>query len=59
MQRKYPSLKRDTYWVKMSDNFYNDTKDVINNKRYRKMYRYPIFKKANNNMWKFDFISSI
>ena len=46
MQRKYPSLKRDTYWVKMSDNFYNDTKDVINNKRYRNFSDYDDFKEA-------------
>jgi hypothetical protein len=46
MQRKYPSLKRDTYWVKMSDNFYNDTKDVINNKRYRNFSDYEDFKEA-------------
>ncbi len=53
MQRKYPSLKRDTYWVKLSDNFYNDMKDVINNKKYRDFSDYDDFQDAFNDWYKY------
>ena len=53
LQRKYPSLKRDTYWLKMSNNFYDDMKDVINNKRYRDFSNYDDFRDAFDNWYKY------
>jgi hypothetical protein len=53
MQRKYPSLKRDSYWIKLSDNFYDDMKDVINNKKYRDFSDYEDFKDAFNDWYKY------
>ena len=53
LQRKYPSLKRDTYWLKMSNNFYDDMKDVINNKRYRDFSDYDDFRDAFDNWYKY------
>jgi hypothetical protein len=53
MQRKYPSLKRDTYWIKLSDNFYDDMKDVINDKRYRDFSDYKDFQEAFNDWYKY------
>ena len=46
MERKYPKLKRDTYWVRLSNNFYDDMKDVINNKKSRDFEDYDDFKDA-------------
>ena len=43
IQRKYPTLKKDNYWIRLSDNFYEDMKDVINNKKYREFYTYEDF----------------
>ena len=53
MQRKYPKLKRDTYRLKLSDNFYNDMKDIINNKRYRNLSDYDEFQDAFDNWYKY------
>ena len=53
MQRKYPTLKNDTYWVKLSNNFYDDMKDVINNVRYRDFSDYDDFEKAFNDWYKY------
>ena len=46
MERKYPSLKKDSYWQKLSENFYDDMKDVINNKKSRDFDDYDDFSKA-------------
>jgi hypothetical protein len=53
MQRKYPSLKRDSYWIKISDNLYNDMKDVINDKRYRDLSDYEDFQDAFDEWYKY------
>ena len=53
MQRKYPSLKKDTYWIKLSDNLYDDMKDVINDKKYRDFDDYDDFKKAFDDWYKY------
>jgi len=53
MQRKYPSLKRDSYRIRLSDNFYDDMKDVINNKRYRDFQDYDDFKDAFNERYNY------
>lgn len=53
MQRKYPSLKKDTYWIKISDNFYNDMKDVINNKKSRDFDDYDDFQNAFDEWYKY------
>ena len=46
MQRKYPSLKRDTFWLKLSDNLYDDLKDVVDNKKVRDFEDYDDFQDA-------------
>ena len=46
VSRQYPYLGRDTYWKKISDNFYDDMKDVINDKRSRDFEDYEDFIKA-------------
>ena len=53
MQRQYPSLKRDTYWIKLSENFYNDMKDVINNKRNRDFSDFDDFQEAFNDRYNY------
>ena len=46
MQRKYPSLKKDTYWVRISSNLYDDLKDVVDNKKVRDFEDYDDFQDA-------------
>ena len=53
MQKKYPSLKKDTYWSKLSTNFYNDMKDVIDNKKSRDFDTYDDYVKAFNDWYKY------
>ena len=53
MKIKYPSLKRDTYRIKLSENFYNDMEDVINNKKYRDFNDYNDYLDAYNERYKY------
>ena len=53
MQRKYPVLKKDTYWIRLSDNLYDDMKDIVNNKRNRNLNDYDDFLKAINEWYKY------
>ena len=53
MQKNYPSLKKDTYWSKLSTNFYNDMKDVIDNKKSRDFDTYDDYVKAFNDWYKY------
>lgn len=53
MQRQYPSLKKDSYWLRISDNFYDDMKDVINNKKSRNFDDYDDFQKAFDEWYKY------
>ena len=53
MKRNYPSLKRDTYWLQISDNFYDDMADVINNKKYRDFQDYEDFEDAFDDWYKY------
>jgi len=46
-------LKRDSYRIRLSDNFYDDMKDVINNKRYRDFQDYDDFKDAFNERYNY------
>ena len=46
LKKKYSSLKKDYYWRTMSENFYDDMKDIINNKRPRNLSNYDDFKDA-------------
>ena len=46
MQRRYPSLKKDYYWNRISENFYEDMKDVIDGKKVRDFDDFDDFKKA-------------
>ena len=53
MKKEYPSLKKDTYWVKLSDNFYSNIKDVINGKKSRNFEDYDDYVKAFNSRYKY------
>ena len=46
MQRLYPRLKKDYYWNQISNNIYDDLKDVANNKKVRDFDDYQDFEKA-------------
>jgi hypothetical protein len=53
LQRKYPSLKKDTYWQRLSDTLYNNMKDVVNGKSSRTFDDYDDFLKAFNSWYKY------
>ena len=53
MMKNYPSLKKDTYWSRLSNNFYNDMKDVINNKSSRDFDDFDDFQKAFDEWYKY------
>lgn len=53
MQRQYPNLKKDKYWIKLSENFYNDMKDVLNNKRYRDFEDFDDFNSAFDDRYEY------
>ena len=53
MQAKYPNLKKDTYWIKLSDNLYNDMEDVIDNKKSRDFDNYDDFQEAFNDWYEY------
>ena len=55
MQRKYPSLKKDTYWVRLSNNFYDDMKDVVNNRSSKEFRDYDDFEAAFNKWYKYTY----
>ena len=46
MQRKYPSLKKDKFWISLSNNLYDDLKDVVDNKKVRDFENYDDFQDA-------------
>jgi hypothetical protein len=53
MQRQYPHLKKNTYWKKLSNNFYNDMKDVVRNKSPRDFDDYDDFKSAFDDWYEY------
>ena len=53
MQRRYPSLKKDYYWNRISENFYEDMKDVVNNKKVRDFNDYEDFKDAFDDWYEY------
>ena len=53
MQRKYPSLKKDTYWIRLSENFKDKMRDVLDDKRYRDFDDYDDFDKAFNQWYEY------
>ena len=46
LKKKYNSLKKDYYWRTMSENFYEDMEDIINNKKSRNLKNYQEFQEA-------------
>ncbi|MBO7094721.1 hypothetical protein J6V86_00560 [bacterium] len=46
MQRKYPSLKKDKFWISLSNNLYDDLQDVVDNKKVRDFENYDDFQDA-------------
>ena len=53
MKRNYPKLKNDTYWERLSNNFYNDLKDVVNNKSVRDFKDFEDFQEAFDDWYKY------
>ena len=53
MQRLYPRLKKDIYWIQISNNMYDDLKDVANNKKVRDFDDYQDFEKAFQEWYKY------
>jgi hypothetical protein len=53
LKRDYPSLKKDTYWAKLTDSFYNNIKDVVNDKKSRNFEDYDDYTKAFNSRYKY------
>ena len=53
MQAKYTHLKRDTYWIKLSNNFYDDMEDIIDNKKNRDLEDYDDFQEAFNDWYEY------
>ena len=53
MMRSYPKLKNDTYWEKLSNNFYNDMKDVVENKNARDFDDFEDFQDAFDDWYKY------
>ena len=53
MQRKYPSLKKDSYWIKLSDNLYKDMEDAIYDRKYRDFKDYDDFQEAFDDWYKY------
>jgi len=52
-QRLYPSLKKNSYWINLSQNLKDDMKDVIDNKRYRDLEDYDDFDRAFNEWYEY------
>ena len=53
MMKNYPKLKNDTYWSRLSNNFYNDMKDVVNNKSPRDFDDFEDFQDAFDDWYKY------
>ncbi len=53
MQRQYPHIKKSTYWKTLSNNFYNDMKDVVRNKSPRDFDDYDDFKSAFDDWYEY------
>ena len=53
MQVKYPSLKKDRYWLQLSNNLYDDLKDVVNNKKVRDFDDYDDFQDAFDDWYEY------
>ena len=53
MQRKYPSLKKDKFWITLSNNLYDDLKDVVDNKKVRDFDDYDDFQEAFDDWYEY------
>ena len=53
MKRAYPHLKKDVYRIKLSDNLYDDMKDIINNKRNRDLEDFDEFEDAFDDRYEY------
>lgn len=53
LQRLYPNLKKDYYWITLSNNFANDMKDIVNDKRYKNLDDYDDFLDAYNDWYRY------
>jgi len=51
LKKRYSFLKKDYFWRSMSEDFYDDMKDIINNKRPRDLSNYDEFKDAFNDRY--------
>ena len=55
LKKDYPSLKRDSYWIELSDDFYNNMKDVVNNRSSREFRDYSDFESAFNKWFRYTY----
>ena len=53
LQKQYPNLKKDNYRIRLSNNLYNDMKDIINNHRFRNLDDYDDFLEAYNDRYRY------
>ena len=55
LKKEYPSLKRDSYWIELSEDLYDNMKDVINNRSSREFRDYDDFETAFNKWYKYTY----
>ena len=53
MQRQYPVLKNNSTWTRLSENFYDDMKDVVDKKKTRDFDDYEDFQNAFDDWYKY------
>ena len=55
LKKEYPSLKRDSYWIELSEDLYDNMKDVVNNKSSREFRDYDDFENDFNKWYKYTY----
>ncbi len=53
MKSQYINLRRDTYWIRLSERLYDDMSDVVNNRKSRDMDDYDDFISEFNDWYKY------
>ena len=55
LKKQYPSLKKDSYWIELSEELYDNMKDVVNNRSSREFRDYDDFETAFNKWYKYTY----
>ena len=55
LKKEYPSLKKDSYWIELSEDFYDNMKDVVNDRSSREFRDYDDFEAAFNKWYKYTY----